>query len=45
MQPAGKGLKKVYIFGPAHMTKMAAMATYGKNLKKSSCPQPLDRLH
>ena len=26
--------------GPGHMTKMAAMAIYGKNLKKSSSPEP-----
>ena len=25
-----------------HMTKMAAMPIYGKNLKKSSSPQPID---
>ena len=28
--------KEVYINGPGRMTKMAAMHTYGKNLKKSS---------
>ena len=27
---------KVYINGSGHMTKMAAMPIYGKNLKKSS---------
>ena len=26
-----------------HMTKMAAMPVYGKNLKKSSSPEPIDR--
>ena len=26
-----------------HMTKMAAMSLYGKNLKKSSSPEPVDR--
>ena len=26
-----------------HMTKMAAMPIYGKNLKKSSSPEPLNR--
>ena len=31
---------KVYINGPGHMTKMAAMHIYGKNLKKSSSPEP-----
>ena len=29
----GKGRKKDYINGPGHMTKMAAMPIYGKNLK------------
>ena len=28
-----EGGKKVYIFRPAHMTKMDAMPIYGKNLK------------
>ena len=31
---------KVYINGPGHMTKMAAMPIYGKNLEKSSSPEP-----
>ena len=26
--------------GPGHMTKMAAMPIYGKNLKKPSSPEP-----
>ena len=26
-----------------HMTKMAAMPIFGKNLKKSSSPEPIDR--
>ena len=26
-----------------HMTNMAAMSIYGKNLKKSSSPEPIDR--
>ena len=34
---------KVYINGPGHMTKMAAMPIYGKNLKKSSSPEPAGR--
>ena len=33
--PWGVG-KKVYINGTGHMTKMAAMLIYGKNLQKSS---------
>ena len=28
--------KKVYINGTGHMTKMAVMLVYGKNLQKSS---------
>ena len=34
MQPLDRGGKKVYIFRPGHMAKMAAMPIYGKNLKK-----------
>ena len=35
----GRG-KKVYINGLGHMTKMDTMPIYGKNLKKSSSPEP-----
>ena len=35
-----EGGKKVCINGPGHMTKMAAMPIYGKNLKKSCSPEP-----
>ena len=35
MSVVGKG-GKVYIFRPGHMTKMAAMPIYSKNVKKSS---------
>ena len=41
MQSLDRGGKKVCIFRPGHMTKMAAMPIYGKNLKKSSSPEPL----
>ena len=34
---------KFYINGPGHMTKMAAMPIYGKNLYKSSPPEPRGR--
>ena len=34
MQPTGNGGKKVYIFGPCHMTKMAVMPIYGKKTSK-----------
>ena len=31
---------KVPLNGHGHMTKMAAMPIYGKNLKRSSSPEP-----
>ena len=34
MEPPGKEGTKVYINGPGHMTKMAAMLINGKNLQK-----------
>ena len=34
MEPLWLGEKKVCSNGPGHMTKMAAMPIYGKNLKK-----------
>ena len=34
---------KIYITELGHMTNMAAMPIYGKNLKKSSPPEPIDR--
>ena len=37
------GGTKVYLNGPGHMTKMAAMPIYGKNLKNSSSPEPKGR--
>ena len=42
VEPPWEGGTKVYINGPGHKTKMAAMPihVYGKNLKKSSCPEP-----
>ena len=36
LEPPWEGGKKVYIIGPGHMTKMAAMPIYDKNLQKSS---------
>ena len=33
MEPPWEGARKVYINGPGHMTKMAAMPIYGKNFK------------
>ena len=32
---------KIYINEWGHMTNMAAMPIYGKNLKKSSSPEPI----
>ena len=32
VEPPWKGGTKVYINGPGHITKMAAMPIYGKNL-------------
>ena len=40
MELLWEGGTKVCSNGPGHMTKMAAMPIYGKNLKKSSSPEP-----
>ena len=40
VEPPWEGGTKVCINGPGHMTKMAATLIYGKNLKKSSSPEP-----
>ena len=40
VEPPWEGGTKAYINGPGHMTKMADMPIYGKNLKKSSLPEP-----
>ena len=40
VEPPWEGGTKVYINGPGHMTKMAAMPIYGIKLKKSSSPKP-----
>ena len=40
VEPPWEGGTKVYMNGPGHMTKMAAMLIYGKNLKKNSPPEP-----
>ena len=39
VEPLWEGETKVYINDADHMTKMAAMSIYGKNLKKSSSPE------
>ena len=43
VEPPWEGGTKVCINGPGHMTKMAAMPIYGKNLKKSSSAEPEGR--
>ena len=43
MESLWDGGTKVYSNGPGHMTKVAAMPIYGKNLKKSSSPEPKGR--
>ena len=43
IQPPGPLGKKSCSNCLGHMTNMAAMPIYGKNLKKSSSPEPLDR--
>ena len=43
MEPPWDGGTKVCSNGPGHMTKMAATPIYGKNLKKSSSPEPKGR--
>ena len=43
MEPPWDGGRKVCSNGPGHMSKMAAMPIYGKNLKKSSSPEPKGR--
>ena len=40
VEPPWEGGKKVYINGLGHMTKMAAMPIYIKNLKKITSPEP-----
>ena len=43
IQPPGPLGKKNYSNGLGHMTNMAAMPIYGKNLKKSSSPEAIDQ--
>ena len=40
VEPPWEGGTKVCINGLGHMTKMATMSIYGKNLKKTSSPEP-----
>ena len=43
MEPQWDGGTKVYLNGRGHMTKMAAMPIYGKNVKNSSSLEPKGR--
>ena len=43
MEPPWDGGTKVCSNGPDHMSKVAAMLIYGKNLTKSSSPEPKGR--
>ena len=43
IQPPGPLGKKSCSNGLGHMTNMAAMPIYGKNLKKSSSPESIDQ--
>ena len=43
IQPSGPLGKKNCSNGLDHMANMAAMSIYGKNLKKSFSPEPIDR--
>ena len=43
MEPPWDGGTKICSNGPSHMTKMAAMPIYNKNLKISSSPEPKGR--
>ena len=43
-EPQWDGGTKVCSNGPGHMTKMAAMPFYGRNLKKSSSTERKGRL-
>ena len=40
VEPPWERKTKVYKIGLGHMTKIAAMLIYGKNVKKSSSPEP-----
>ena len=40
MEPPWDGATEIYSNGPGHMTNMAVMPIYGKNLKNSSCLEP-----
>ena len=41
VEPTWEGGNKVYINGPGHMSKMAAMPIYCKNLHQSYSTEPI----
>ena len=43
MKAYGRMGMKIYTNELGHMTKLAVMPIYGKNLKKYSSPEPIDR--
>ena len=43
MKTLGRIAINIYTNELGHMTKMAAMPIYGKNLKISSAPEPIDQ--
>ena len=43
MEPPWDGGSKDCSNGPGHMTKMAGVPVYGKNLQNSSSPEPKGR--
>ena len=43
MKALGRMAMKIFTNELGHMTSMAAMPIYAKNLKKSSSPEPIDR--
>ena len=43
MKACGRIGMKIYINELGYITNMPAMSIYGKNLKKSSSPEPIDR--
>ena len=44
MKALGRIGMKIYTNELSQITNMAAMPIYGKNLKKSSTPEPIDQL-
>ena len=45
VEPPWEGGNKIYINGPGHMTKMAVMSIYGKNLLQAQKSYDLETWH